>query len=467
MEITLHNIMRRPSDDVADTLEENLAPEDITTSNLRVALEASITVLHRIMNRLIIDDEDALVDLGHDNVASLLQVLSSRLPPSEVALSLSTSPLLLLALHASTAFTSAYAQATPPGSTPPVPPVGPPPPGEGPAPTDDDVEIPDRVPTPPPQPQPAPNKGKGRAASSAKASAKAPPVSLTPKVVHPYVTRKKRPPPTDAVFRQNSPSAPGHSGLVGVNAFNAAAEEADSPLRVAALSWTKAGHVALTPLPPNTVADLWEDAEDILDTIFPGRDFHAFDIETPYGVLVKNVPCRPSGELLSPIPVAITAALSVGLTADDVHDRSRWMVTPHVLNLPATTTADLLINFKELDDRRIALNVRYVIIAGTRYPISKFVESNKRYVQCRRCWDLGHFASSCTRTPRCVICSSTRHTRDGHFCEVCGVFGVVCQHKKVSCVNCKGTDHISSARSCLAAIVKKGPPSKRGGARPA
>ena len=73
----------------------------------------------------------------------------------------------------------------------------------------------------------------------------------------------------------------------------------------------------------------------------------------------------------------------------------------------------------------------------------------KRINRCLNCHELTHLTHSCSHKPRCVHCSSTKHTSAEHpkfECKECGKDDK-CLHNNLKCINCN-SNHASNNTGC-------------------
>lgn len=201
------------------------------------------------------------------------------------------------------------------------------------------------------------SRGRGTA-STAKGKERADPVPplANKKIVHPFITRKKRSLPTDAIFRPEVVSDKRPTGAAVVSTFNLAAISLGTALCVKAFTWTRAGSVALTPMEPATADQFYfEDATTIriLQTILPGGKFLPAYFDTPHQVKIRNVPCRVDGELVHPDRIVEFITDDLALSKADVMPTSRWFVNKFTLALDTTLRADFLIVFLTPEAKKI------------------------------------------------------------------------------------------------------------------
>ncbi|KDQ09157.1 hypothetical protein BOTBODRAFT_179329 [Botryobasidium botryosum FD-172 SS1] len=137
---------------------------------------------------------------------------------------------------------------------------------------------------------------------------------------------------------------------------------------------------------------------------------------------------------------------------------------------PDQVVVSLLVNFitRETRDRfLLGINNSHKIqMRGSRYTTSTFKPPSTRVVQCIKCWQLGHWISTCPVVGKiCGICASTQHSKEEHYCEVCHKYGSPCQHKAKLCINCKG-DHPAYTMKCTKRYVNADVAQRLGAARP-
>ncbi|KDQ09276.1 hypothetical protein BOTBODRAFT_179138 [Botryobasidium botryosum FD-172 SS1] len=297
----------------------------------------------------------------------------------------------------------------------------------------------------------------------------------TPKRISPFLSRKRsNKTATDkATFKPQGRVALQTHGTAVVDRFNNSAQASAIEARVTSVSWSRNGNVILTPQEGISLTTLRMESCPILNIIFgvpfralfPGEIFSATvrDITLCYGTQGDRYTVD---ELISQIVDAPANRVDRTTLADNHHFTQS---SERLAGDPNQLTIGLIVHFvtKEVHNNLVVgINGSHkIVMNGTRYSVVPYKQSLARPVQCTKCWALGHWQSSCTSTRRvCGICASSKHTKDGHFCETCNLWGTPCAHKAKLCINCRG-GHPAFSYQCLKAQINADVAQRSGAAR--
>ncbi|KDQ09396.1 hypothetical protein BOTBODRAFT_179099 [Botryobasidium botryosum FD-172 SS1] len=309
-----------------------------------------------------------------------------------------------------------------------------------------------------------------------------------PKKVSPLITRKtnrNRSNPDEATFKPLDQVPLRQQGAAVVEHHNTICQASGHKACIVAVTWSRAGNLILSPATGISLETLRTESLDALRAIY-GVSFHTLHTGEVFGAVVRDVTLCYSTqgdqytveELIAGVGRSAggaRAALRADLShLSGVHEHTRvqrhysiaQIVDEPLNSIDPTTLADnhrlmqsaeklahnpdqivvsLLVNFVTCETRdRFLLginNSHKIQMRGLRYTTSAFKPPSTRVVQCIKCWQLGHWISTCPAVGKvCGICTSTQHSKEEHYCEVCHKYGAPCQHKAKLYINCKG-DH--------------------------
>ncbi|KDQ06549.1 hypothetical protein BOTBODRAFT_181476 [Botryobasidium botryosum FD-172 SS1] len=284
----------------------------------------------------------------------------------------------------------------------------------------------------------------------------------TPKRVTPFLSRKgsNKTATNEATFKPQGRVALQTHGTAVVDRFNSAQASAIEA-RITSISWSRNGNVILTPQEGISLTTLRMEACPILNIVF-GVPFQALFPGEIFSVTVRDITLcygtQGDRYTVDELIAQIVDAPANRVDRTTLADNHRFTQSSERLaGDPNQLTIGFIVHFvtKEARNNFVAgINgSRKIIMNGTRYSVVPYKQSLARPVQCTKCWALGHWQSSCTST-RCVcgICASSEHTKDGHFCETCNLWGTPCAHKAKLCINCRG-GHPTFSYQCLKAQI--------------
>ncbi|KDQ10780.1 hypothetical protein BOTBODRAFT_177853 [Botryobasidium botryosum FD-172 SS1] len=314
-----------------------------------------------------------------------------------------------------------------------------------------------------------------QAVSYALATASGARLNLTPKRISPFISRKgsNKTATDEATFKPQGRVALQTHGTAVVDRFNNSAQASAIEARVTSVSWSRNGNIILTPQEGISLTTLRMESCPILNIVFgvpfralfPGEIFSATvrDITLCYGTQGDRYTVD---ELISQIVDAPANRVDRTTLADN---HRFTQSSERLAGDPNQLTIGLIVHFvtKEARNNLVAgINGSHkIVMNGTRYSVVAYKQSSARPVQCIKCWALGHWQSSCTSTRRvCGICASSEHTKDGHFCETCNLWGTPCAHKAKLCINCRG-GHPAFSYQCLKAQINADVAQRSGAAR--
>ncbi|KDQ11001.1 hypothetical protein BOTBODRAFT_177698 [Botryobasidium botryosum FD-172 SS1] len=299
-------------------------------------------------------------------------------------------------------------------------------------------------------------------ASAAAVSKPQPP----PKKVSPLITRKtnrNRSNPDEATFKPLDRVPLRQQGATVVERHNTICQASGHEARIVAVTWSRAGILILSPAAGISLETLRTESLNALRT---GEVFGAVvrDVTLCYGTQGDQYTVE---ELIAQI---VDEPLN-GVDPTTLADNHRLMQSAEKLaHNPDQIVVPLLVNFVTRETRdRLLLginNSHKIQMRGLRYTTSAFKPPSTHVVQCIKCWQLGHWISTCPAVGKiCGICASTQHSKEEHYCEVCHKYGAPCQHKARLCINCKG-DHPAYTMKCTKRYVNADVAQRLGAARP-
>ncbi|KDQ10565.1 hypothetical protein BOTBODRAFT_178050, partial [Botryobasidium botryosum FD-172 SS1] len=298
-----------------------------------------------------------------------------------------------------------------------------------------------------------------------------------PKKVSPLLTRKtnrNRSNPDEATFKPLDRVPIRQQGAAVVERHNTICQASGHEARIVAVTWSHTGNLILSPAAGISLETLRTESLEALRAIY-GVSFRALRTGEVFGAVVRDVTlCYGTQGDQYTVDELVAQIDDEPLNTVDpttLADNHRLLQSAEKLaHNPDQVVVSLLVNFvtRETRDRfLLGINNSHKIqMRGSRYTTSTFKPPSTRVVQCIKCWQLGHWISTCPVVGKiCSICASTQHSKEEHYCEVCHRYGSPCQHKAKLCINCKG-DHPAYTMKCTKRYVNADVAQRLGAARP-